>query len=143
MEKHFERAKLKASVYKLLLDGVVTVSVSVPGVEGVTGADGANCAMSYTKIGFIIIWRFARQLTNVYWSDFRMISRSAYTTKFNFWNLFYLNTTFQWYLPCKCSVCFLTNISLSELVFILVFLIWAFRGAKFGLNRFNWKQNWD
>ena len=41
LEKIFKRAKLKACVYKLSLDGVVTVVVSVPGVEGVTGADRA------------------------------------------------------------------------------------------------------
>ena len=41
LEKILERAKIKASVYKSLLDGDVTVVVSVPGVKGVTGADEA------------------------------------------------------------------------------------------------------
>ena len=40
-KKIFESAKLNASVYKSSLDGVVKLVVSVPGVEGVTDADGA------------------------------------------------------------------------------------------------------
>ena len=42
LEKIFESAKWNASVYKSSLDGVLVKFVlSVPGVEGVTGADGA------------------------------------------------------------------------------------------------------
>ena len=41
LEKIFEIAKLKVSVYQSLPDDVVTVVVSVSGVEDVIGSDGA------------------------------------------------------------------------------------------------------
>ena len=41
LENNFDRAKLNVSVYKSTLDCVATFVVSAPGVECMTGADGA------------------------------------------------------------------------------------------------------
>ena len=95
----------------------------------------------HTEIGCRNRDCLARQFTKVNWSEFRMLSRCLYASKFVFWKLFYFNSIFQRYTPCECSVCSLTIISPSKLVLILAISNWAFHVASFGIKKFNLKPN--